>query len=66
MIEDDVMEETGYGISTKVGDGEDRLLFDCVENKVRARSSLEGTPEQEWTFEEFIKQHFEEEEEVEE
>jgi hypothetical protein len=56
---------TGYGISTRIGNGSHKLL--CVnmeENKVRERNSTEDINAavlHEWTFEEFVKAKFKEE-----
>jgi|SRR5690349_8519713 len=58
---------TGFGITTKIGDGGGNLL--CVnmeEKKVRERSSREDIKApiiKEWTFDEFIALKFKEQEE---
>lgn len=59
MIKDSVLDETGYGLSTAVGDGDDVLLcVNIVEQKVRARNMVGGKATKEWTFEKFVKAKF--------
>lgn len=48
MTKDDHGEETGYGISSILGDGDDRIL------KVNVIEQTVKMGEREWTFEEYI------------
>ena len=49
MIKADVLDEHGYGISTIVHDGDDRIItVNCVDQTVTIRDLV-------WSFEEFIK-----------
>lgn len=66
MVKGKEMETTGFGITTRIGDGGYLLL--CVnmrEQKVKERDSSEdenATVLKEWTFDEFISESFEEDE----
>jgi len=54
MIQEDVMGETGYGISTGICDNDHPILEVDVENqKIKCGDLV-------WTFEDYIKQEFEE------
>lgn len=54
MIQGSVMEETGFGISTRMQDNEHDLLWiNIPEKKVTLRNE-DGVPKQTWTFQEFI------------
>ena len=70
MIKDDVMSETGYGISTHICDNEHPILEVDVKNqKIYEKEckfgekghELTKKPSKTWTFEEFCNARFEEE-----
>ena len=52
MIKDEVLEQTGYGISTFVGDGGDRIVEINSETKV-----ITDFNDREYTYEEFVKKY---------
>lgn len=64
LIQENVLGETGFGLSTAIGDGShDLLCVNVAEQKVKERRSAEdpgATVIQEWTFEEFVAAKFDE------
>lgn len=48
MIKDDILEETGYGISTWLGDGDDKVW------EVNMKEKTIKNKDKEWTFSKFV------------
>lgn len=57
MLEGDLDGETGFGISTEIGDNENNIFeVDCKNQKVKEYKGDTDKIIKEWTFEEFLKQ----------